>query len=571
MKKIFLLLAGSLAISFSVSSQEMMAARCLKNGYPHRDINRSAPSGCTVITVSKGGKVLFGGNDDYVNADSYYWVEQGDSSRYGVIWIGTPDNPQQGVNEKGLAYDANGLPRVKTNPHSERITFGDEYHNYVMNILHECSTIDEVTEWIGKHQRPPYMHDQLHFADRNGDAVIISAGEDGEMVFTRKPPGDGFLVSTNFNVANPSNGFNYPCWRYDKASELLGELMKKADRPSFNDLTGIMDAVHVEKGSSWTIETLVADLTGGILYLYFFYQYDRPVVINVSEELSNPRQAGPLSNLFPEDVRKEAARRYMAATSTIKMNRIIGMSWGGLLIISLALVLILTGRDRGLRFWIPAVIVIGPVALCVRLMCRKSGTTTANKSALVETTGNITPVVIGYIVSQVILVLKAVSGGISEKQQVLYIIGLPLLTAWIIFQGPLLATAGKINFVRFLWHRFPQVLVTVLLSLAGIFTVSLTLVNKTLAMSQVIPLSPWIVLTWWAITVAGSLPGGLLVFFYEKWATNRGYRAWSIFAGAEGEITTPGWGKIWWWVLVSILILLAGLVAGVILNKLFTT
>jgi hypothetical protein len=55
-------------------------------------------AGCSVITISKGDSVFFGGNDDYVLPDSYYWVEPGDSSRYGVIWIGTPDNPQR-VNE----------------------------------------------------------------------------------------------------------------------------------------------------------------------------------------------------------------------------------------------------------------------------------------------------------------------------------------------------------------------------------------------------------------------------------------------------------------------------------------
>ena len=47
------------------------------------------PSGCSVITISKGGSIFFGGNDDSNNPDQYYWVEPGDSSRYGVIWIGT--------------------------------------------------------------------------------------------------------------------------------------------------------------------------------------------------------------------------------------------------------------------------------------------------------------------------------------------------------------------------------------------------------------------------------------------------------------------------------------------------
>ena len=57
-------------------------------------------SGCTVVSISKGDSVFFGGNDDYILSDSYYWVEPGDSTKYGVIWIGKSDNPQQGINEK---------------------------------------------------------------------------------------------------------------------------------------------------------------------------------------------------------------------------------------------------------------------------------------------------------------------------------------------------------------------------------------------------------------------------------------------------------------------------------------
>lgn len=52
------------------------------------------PEGCSVISFSKGDSVFFAGNDDFINPDSYYWVEPGDSARYGVIWIGWPDNPQ---------------------------------------------------------------------------------------------------------------------------------------------------------------------------------------------------------------------------------------------------------------------------------------------------------------------------------------------------------------------------------------------------------------------------------------------------------------------------------------------
>ena len=36
--------------------------------------SKEPPSGCSVFTVSKGDRVFFGGNDDYIHPDSYYWV-----------------------------------------------------------------------------------------------------------------------------------------------------------------------------------------------------------------------------------------------------------------------------------------------------------------------------------------------------------------------------------------------------------------------------------------------------------------------------------------------------------------
>ena len=527
----------------------------------------NVPSGCSVITISKGESVFFGGNDDYINPDQYYWVEPGDSSRYGVIWIGTPDNPQQGVNEKGLAYDANGLPRFEVNPHTERIPVkGEYYHNYIMQIMHECSTVTEVIEWANKHQRFPYMHDQMHFADKTGDAVIISAGKDGEMVFTRKTPGDGFLVSTNFNVANPANASTYPCWRYDKANELLGKLIEKGGPLNYNDVTNVMDAIHQE-GASWTIETLVADLVNGVIYLYFFYQYDNPVIINVKDELANPREAGPLSRLFPEDVQQEAANRYRQVTKSIRINNVVGRSWSALIIFSMILLFIIPPRNKGLRFWIPAVLVLGPFALAARIIALNPAKTSIWRKALIETGGNMVSVIIAYLVALVIMILKMISGGMGQQQQALLILAFPLLASWIIFQSPLLALTGKKNFFKFLFQRLPQVLVTTFLALGGIFPVSMVLVNRTITMSQIIPLSPWIVLTWLTIIVAGSLIGGIFVFFYEYWAIKRGYQAWNVFAGNEGEVTTPGWRKIWWWVIISVLILFAGLIIGVMLLK----
>jgi len=155
------------------------------------------------------------------------------------------------------------------NPHTERIPVtGEYYHNYLMQIMHECSTVTEVIEWANKHQRFPYMHDQMHFADKTGDAVIISAGNDGEMVFTRKTPGDGFLVSTNFNVANPANAYTYPaggmikpmrCW----VSLLTGRV---AEFQRYYLCYGCCTSGKC-KLDNWNPG---CNLVNGVIYLYYF-------------------------------------------------------------------------------------------------------------------------------------------------------------------------------------------------------------------------------------------------------------------------------------------------------------
>ena len=521
------------------------------------------PQGCTVISFSKGDSIFFAGNDDYINPDSYYWVEPGDSVKYGVIWIGWPDNPQQGVNEKGLAYDANGLPRVDVNPHSERIPYaGEYYHHYMMQIMHECSTVEEVIRWAGLHQRPPYMHDQMHFADATGDAVIISAGADGEIIFTRKARGDRFLVSTNFNVANPSNGFSYPCWRYDRAGEMLDQLLAGGAPVTSRDITGVMDAVHVSSGSTWTIETMVADLVNRLVYIYFFYQYDRPVVLNVTEELANPREPGPLSMLFPQDVRDEAERRYKKARQSTVASKVAGISWPIIVILSLILLFALFEvPGKGRVFWLLAVIILGPVALIFRFIVRRKGGNEISNIALTETLGNIVPVVISYTAGLSMLVTRSVSGGASQGLQLFLMLLLPLILGWVYHQVLLAPLSNQKGL--FIIQRLPQVLITTFLGLGGTIPIAMPLVNKTINMSLLNPLSPLAVTGWWAITALGALAGGLLIFIFELWEAKRGFRSWTVLAHGEGNMFIPPFRSILWWIPVSLVILIAGLALGV--------
>jgi hypothetical protein len=519
------------------------------------------PAGCSVFTIAKGDRVFFGGNDDYIHPDSYYWVDPGREGRYGVIWVGTRDNVQQGVNENGLAYDANGLPRVEVNPHLERERVGGDYTNYPVRIMHECATVEEVIEWVNTHQRYPYMHDQMQFADATGDAVIINAGEDGEIVFTRKPKGDGYLVSTNFNVANPSNGYGYPCWRYDTASELLQNLVNHDDNLTYQDATNVLDAIHVEDGTSWTIESMVADLPNGIVYLYYFHQFDKPVELTVADELANPRIGGPLSKLFPEDVQQEAARRYEQIQARRDRYEGIGKIWLGFVVASVCILVIFSIKHpRGLIYWIPTVGLLGPLGLLVWLVAGRKHGTAKWQQILIESAGDVLPSIVAFMM---VIVGVIVNMGVPALINLLLFLISPLLIGWLFFQSLVLSFARGKGYWRTLIQRIPHTWVASNLGMAGIVAVATPLVNKSLQL----PLPVWTVFSWWAFTILGGLVGVLILFVYNAWCTRRGHQAWTVLAFREGDISSASWRQAWWWILLSYMVLFVGIATFIAIQQ----
>jgi hypothetical protein len=326
----------------------------------------------------------------------------------------------------------------------------------------------------------------------------------------------------------------------------------------------------VEGATSWTIVSLVADLPNGIVRLYYFHQFDRPVVLNVAEEIAHARAAGPLSRLFPEDVQQEAARRYQRVQAQRDRCRVMARAWLGLVLACLLALLILSrNRRQGFLYWIPVVLVLGPVGLLTWLMAGRERWSGTGRAILVEAAGDVVPTVVAFVTMVVVIILTpGVSGSILL--QIGLVLGLPLLVGWLFFQGPLLALGTGKRPSRLLLQRLPQAWVAANLGMAGINALAAPLVNRSMRVCPALPLSPWTVVTWWAVVALGALAGGLLLFGYESWAVRRGFRAWSILASGEGEIVTPTWRQLWWWILLSYVALLGGIVASVLVQQLLS-
>ena len=518
------------------------------------------PRGCTIFTVSQGDRVFFGGNDDYINRDSTYWVDPGSDTRYGAIYFGEPDNVQQGFNEKGLAYDANGLSEAPVNSHPGRKPVYGGYTSYPIQILRECATVEEVIAWVQEHRWHQAMRDQLHFADATGDAVVISAGPDGKVAFTRKPAGDGFLVSTNFNLANPSNG-SYPCWRYARAEKMLSRIESEGEL-TVERMASIMEAVHVEGPRGWTLYSVVADLRQRLVYVYFMFQYDAPIVLSVDEQIARPHPSRPLSELLPEETQRRADQAYQRLMTSPTRCNTAGFIWLGLVAVSLVtLFLVVRPGRRGRVVWVPVVAVLGPAGLLVWLIVtrgRRTGT-------LVEAAGDLPPYVVGMVAALLTVVLASAIGQTSPLHLIAFY-GFPLTIGMFLYQAPLLARATKSSYARTVLSRLPAVLVSTNLALAGLLAISLPLISWHL---NYCGFSTLTVLPWWAIVVLGVLGGGLLLCIYHTWAARRGFTTWSALLWDAGEtdngtttIPAPSWRHLWLWILLSFAALVAGMTVG---------
>ena len=265
------------------------------------------PGFCTIFCFSKGESVFFGNNEDWKDPNTFLWVKPPSDSTLGVVYLGFENLfPQGGINEKGLAFDANALPGIKLMEHPELL----KPYQAIVNtyIMQKCATVEEAIEMARSYDWSQsfggILRGQFLLADASG------SDEHGEIVFTRKPQGDGYLISTNFNRAYPENKFGSgKCWRYNTASNMLDALMKE-DNISVDLLVNILNAVHVQGKTLNTLYSNIFDLQQGVIYLYYWHQFDHPVSIDVSECMASISEPVRIESLFNEETLNQANAEY---------------------------------------------------------------------------------------------------------------------------------------------------------------------------------------------------------------------------------------------------------------------
>ena len=234
---------------------------------------------------------MFAGNEDQSPNESYLLVDT--EGPIGVVYFATPWQelpliPQMGMNEHGLCYDTNWIPSETLNGGTEFTTLDDWP---VPHIMRECSTVEEVLAQVFTYNWGPSISYQMHFADASGDAVVIHPAN-GVLSYTRKTSGDGYLVSTNFNLERLKTGA-YSCERYSAATSMLSA----EHTLSVEFMASILDATHAE-GQVSTIFSAVFNPTEGNIHLYINHRFNDPLTLDVQETIAGGARQVPLADLF---------------------------------------------------------------------------------------------------------------------------------------------------------------------------------------------------------------------------------------------------------------------------------
>lgn len=271
-------------------------------------IHASTALACTIISAKRESTVMLGGNKDLPPTNAFMVIDK--RGKLGVIYFATPWKQwslaeHSGINEKGLCYDINWLPTEGLTAQPEKMRQNEWV---ITKLMQEATTVEEVLEEIFKYNWGDSLSYQVHFADKSGDAVIISPGLDGQLTYSRRPVGSNYLISTNYNEARRLRaswlGLDVPYKlifdsKYRDADEILTGLNSE------HDLTvGVMVSVLKATHRNWwfntplsikTVYSTIFHPSKSLVYLYLNRQFDDPYIIDVQKQLKESKSYKKIS------------------------------------------------------------------------------------------------------------------------------------------------------------------------------------------------------------------------------------------------------------------------------------
>ncbi len=291
-------------------------------------------SACTIFTVTDGQSIFFSGNEDNSEAFQWrIWFNPSTKNKYGRVFLGyrignNLDVPMAGLNDQGLAIDLNAVSYTPVAKNPER----ENYYGVIFTKwLEDCATVNEVENCLGTYNLVDLEQNpnQIHVADKTGNAIVIALDSDGELN-TINISGY-YLVSTNFNLNDKDlvsselqqNG------RYNRTATALETLLDD-NNLSVEGCRNILEDTALNPNLGYAY---VADLKKGLIYLYSHDDFDRTAVLDIHEELA------------------KGTHSYAIETLVTQQTGVIKPYIRNSIFVSLLIILIVIGLSLGIYFF----------------------------------------------------------------------------------------------------------------------------------------------------------------------------------------------------------------------------
>lgn len=521
----------------------------------------SFPGSCTTLFATIGNTLLFGNNEDYNNPQTYIWVVPSSEDSYGGVYFGyAAGRPQGGINEKGLAFDGLAIPPYPMNDHPELPDVSLYSTHLWREIMGKSATIDEAIDIAMQYNWADPTPHQVLFADRGGNAAVIGPGINGEISVTRKSPGDGFLVATNFNLSDPE--VTETDWRYDTAANMLANVQLEDDL-TVELFQKILDSVHVEGDVNNTLYSNIFDLNTGTVYLYFWHQFSEVITLDVEEEIAKASPVRQIRDLFSERTITKAQneyRRYIGDIPYAEEYYLVGWYFitGLLLLYFLRDVFSKKVPETRLNlYWALTLIFSNLIGFAVYWFSYRKPYITRNRnlSQWLRACGAAIFSATGYGASFLIMLLffhfffPQGSSGITSLL-------IPFLINLLLFRAPLLSRLTSGKYFLIVLRSILTELISTIFALSSVI-----LVDSLIKIAYPIAAAPDNVLFYGMIS-AFTIASFFTIFPFHFWLAHNGYTLW--FESIEqtgnlprsvGKIKVLSFKKGWFFLTISIALL----------------
>jgi len=239
---------------------------------------------CTIFYIVKDGIILAGNNEDWSDPDTKMWIIPSNDGKYGWIKFGFDNGyPQGGMNEYGIFWDGTACSYL---PMPESEAGKTEYQgNLMRKVAEECTSLEEALEIFANYYCRDLYNAQYLTGDAHGYSIIA---EGDNLIHSR----DSFHILTNFYQSDPELG-GYPCWRFETALEMIS----KSDKLDEYFAGTVLSATHQE-GKYPTQYSNIYDPVNGLVYLFYFHNYEEYLIIDLKQELEKGYKQYDIPKIF---------------------------------------------------------------------------------------------------------------------------------------------------------------------------------------------------------------------------------------------------------------------------------